>query len=215
MNAANTLRREPLHAVRWARLTGIGLAVAALVACGPQPPAGIAQIDGDYAVVSRLRPHSLQRVRIEVAISFHCPACKRFQPSLDTLAAKYGERLSIEQTAVTPRSGSGRPERLFLLAKRAGLGPVARDALYRARFDLKQDIEQDAVLGGIARQIGLPSKLLAQLDSAALKREQASIDARTRVFAAYTPSILVEDQLLVDSDAAQIARVINGLLPSR
>lgn len=215
MNPANTLRRGPFRSVRWARLTGLGVALAALVACGPQPPTGVAQIDGDYAVVSRLRPHSLQKVRIEVAISFHCPACKRFQPSLDTLAAKYGERLSIEQTAMTPRSGSGRPERLFLLAKRAGLGPAARDALYRARFDLKQDIEQDAVLADIARQIGLPSALLTQLDSAELKREQASIDARTRAFAAYTPSVLVEDQLLVDADAARIARVINGLLPSR
>lgn len=215
MNAANRLRRGPLHAVRWTRLTGAGLALAALAACGPQPPAGVAQIDGDYAVVSRLQPHSLRQVRIEVAISFHCPACKRFQPSLDALAAKYGERVSIEQTAITPRSGSGRPERLFLLAKRAGLGPAARDALYRARFDLKQDIEQAAVLDAIARQIGLPSSLLAQLDGDALKREQAAIDARTRVFAAYTPSILIEDQLLVDSDAARIARVVNGLLQHR
>lgn len=214
MNAARK-RRDLPRIAHPTRLASIVVSIALLAACGPQPPAGVAQIDGDYAVVSRLRPHSLAKVRIEVAISFHCPACKRFQPSLDTLAAKYGDRLSIEQTAMTPRSGSGRPERLFLLAKRAGLGPAMRDALYRARFDLKQDIEQVKVLGDIARQTGLPPSLLARLDSAELKREQTLLDARTRTFAVYTPSILIEDQLLVQADAAEVARVINGLLSQR
>ncbi len=198
------------------RLAATAVTAATLLAgCGEPAPAGVAQIDGRYAVVSRLRPHSLQQVRLEVAISFHCPACRRFEPSLQALAAKYGERLRIEQTAVTPREGSGRPERLFLLAKRAGLEADARAALYRARFEDAQDIEQPAVLERIAGAIGLAPALWAQLDSPALVREQAALDARARVFAAYTPALLIEDQLLVEADAAEAARVIDSLLLPR
>ena len=184
--------------------------VTCLTSCGERD--GLSSISGDYSVVSLLAPHSLERVPMQVAINFRCPGCYKFEPAIETLRARYGNRLVIDVIAVTTSGSTGLPERFYLLSKHTGKGDLARSALYKAYFEQKLDIDSPMTIRHLAHEIGLDSSSLAEIGSPDLIQQQQRIDAEAHIFALYTPGVLIDRQLLVKPDPAAVAVLVDELL---
>jgi len=201
--------RPSLRVIGLAACVIVGLSVPG---CGSSERAGLGQIKGDYTVVSRLSPHSLERVRVEIAISFECPACYRFDAGMAELSKTFGKRLVVRWVPIARHGASGLPERFYLLAERSGRAEAARHALFHARFKENLDIEQRPVIGTIAARIGMTGEVLAQLDDSTLEKEQELRTQTAREYAFFTPSVLVENQLLVPPDTGALTLVVRDLL---
>jgi len=191
------------------------IAIAVLAGCSGGGHPGLAVLPGEYAVVSTLLPHTMERVSVRVAINFRCPGCYKFESGIQALRNRYGSRVDIDPIAIAPEGTSGLPEQFYLLAKRAGKADLARSALYRAHFEQKLDIDQPATLARIAGEVGLPTSALAGLGRQDLVQEQQRVNAAARVYAMDTPGVLVERQLLVKPDPAAVAVIVDELLTRR
>lgn len=192
---------------------GACLAILLLSAgCGSNHHGGEASIAGEYVVLSHLAPHSLEHVNVVVVIDFYCPACRRFETDLLQIKRKYGQRITVKDVPITRMGGSKLPVQFYILAQQNGLGDAARQALYKAKFEDNKDIGNVAVLAGVARAIGLRPSALARIGSSDIIAEKDRLESRAQRYAHATPTILVEDELLVQPDIGALQTVIDGLL---
>lgn len=189
------------------RFTVMMIGAFLVAACNNQPrtsaPRGL--VDGNYHVVSSLRPNSVQTIHLTVINNFECRVCAEFDAKLPALKAKYGERLSIDYLDVyssktkagviahhalrdSPRAAELRK---FLFANHASAKAGQTDpATLIAKFNIAPDIFTDHdVLRSVARR-----------------------DNEARRLADSTPTILLEGQIAMAGDVGKISHVIDQLL---
>jgi len=151
------------------------------------------------------------RVQIVSYFNYRCPHCKRFEPILEQLAQKYGDRIVIYYRTLKL---SSHPE--------ADLGAIAAFAAHRQGKFLAMhrelfkegEIDRDAVIS-IAANLGLNmTRFKRDLGEFKLKdrvAEDTAVAEKAEI--AYVPYLIINDQAWAgDFELAPLTAHIDGLL---
>lgn len=190
----------------------VSLFVAVLSSCGANDDT---YYSGDYELIPSAAKASLKSVTLEEILNFDCEPCYNFYTNgRNALQEKYGEQLHVVSVPVVFSQQTQFPVRMFIIAQKHGLGNKAISSIYHHRFQMKEDVFDEAVVLNIADSMGLKQEYLKHKDAEWVNEVYESNRAKAKRYQIRsTPTLVIEGQIkLVSNEMTNIQALINDLL---
>lgn len=181
-------------------------ALLVLAACGERTDG----IGGQYELVTRIRPGSLDQVRMEVVVDFRCRHCMAFQADLEALQARYGRALVVTHHPI-PRPDVAFAVRLYGVAAGGPFAARIEDALFTAgvgQRPLATETEVRAALHGV----DVPEALWQLARSDVIQSRISDDYALAAAVGFLTPTLVIEGQLKAMPHRGNAEAIIDSLL---
>lgn len=175
----------------------------AIIGCGGRNGNKPPRVLGDYDLVLMVEPHSLPRVDMAIINNFACPHCRKFDESLSALASKYGDRLSVSHINVIMSERGLDSAAAHYLSKKLGNEDAVRKFLFDSRSLSKEEARRI-----LRARFGIDIDSLSKAEIDLLERE----NRLARSVASQTPTVIIENQIMMSGDIKEIDRVIDQLL---
>ena len=160
-----------------------------------------ASIKGDYERVGKLpKANSLKRVEVVEFINFTCSHCHNFRSAIKPLLRKYGKRVKLVSIPLAFGGQSKDPIRLYFIAEKKGKGNLAADALFKATFVQKLNINSPQVIQQIAGELGLRSAYNKDRHSNWINKKLADVEQlalKSKIRG--TPTIVLEKSIKIQA----------------
>lgn len=191
----------------FAVIRGLILISAALMlsACDDRPAVG-----GQYDVIARVQPGSVEQVRMEVVIDFRCGHCLAFQSDVDALRAKYGRALLITRHPV-PRPDVDYAVRLYGAVAGSSVEQDVVAALYEAGVNQRPLASQSDVRSAM-RGVEIPDAMWQLATGAEVQARIEADHALAKAVGFLTPTLVFEGQLKALPHRENAEAVIDSLL---
>lgn len=182
---------------------------------------------GHFGTMNKPSTYEPGKVKITEFLKFNCPHCYSFNPQLQAISTKYGDRLEITYKPMLWKSVKGdlpfeKSIEAYILAERMGKGQEMKDALFNAMFVENRDITSELQLGDIGKSVGLGDEFITALKNGDAKDEaDANIKLSESFQVDETPTIIINGNLKVtpsmtNEDTTLMANnldtIINSLL---
>ncbi|MCP4752972.1 MAG: thioredoxin domain-containing protein [Proteobacteria bacterium] len=181
------------------------------------PLSGFSAIPGKYdMVVPHMPPraHSLDRVVIKEIFSFDCGHCYVFhKKQLPKLKKKFGDKIKFVPQPIGWRGHD--PGRLYFVARQKGKGNQVINMIFAFIHDkgLGRGMYNRDKLKFVAKLNGLSKEFETMMDDPQIvKKMTESVRYSKSRKINSTPTLVIEDVMMVDRSFANLVTIINALL---
>lgn len=114
------------------------------------------KIRGNYDVLhSAPKKNSLDKVMFEEFFNFGCPHCNHFNQASKEFRKQFQGRIEFNDIPILFSGQNDAPLRLFYVAKKAGKGDEAKQALFDAKFKHGVNVFDPGIINYLSRTLGL------------------------------------------------------------
>lgn len=214
----NSSTRLRLDLQKTEKKTAMKIKILSFIMIGLMLPFfALAEIPGQYKmIVPHIPPQagSLDKVNLAEVFAFDCGHCYNFnRDTLPKLKKKFGKKLVVSPKPIGWRGHD--PGRLYFIAEKQGKGDKVMMMIFDLIFEKglgKQMFSRDK-LQFVARAHGLTDAYKAGMDSPEIvQKMNASVQYAQQRNINSTPTLIIEDVMIVDRNFSNLVTVINALL---
>lgn len=184
---------------------GLLLAASLLLVLPGIAWAGAAPEEGfQYERINPPVPPKGSKPEITEVFNFKCPHCFHLHPNLMAWRKKNETRFDFPSVPIFWGQQTDMPLRGYFAADFMGKGEEMKDAIFKAHFDKKINIEDEKELTALAQGVGLDAqKFTAAMRSFGISGRVAQSRALAQAYgAASTPTLVINGKYRVNPDHA-------------
>lgn len=192
----------------------LGWSAASVLYTGDGPRiAGAQGIQGRFSPVVSLQAHTLDQVAIDIYSDLTCPACRRLdREAIPQLRARFGNRVTVRMHYLAGPATPPSAKILYDVANDAGKGEVVATALFSAPLNHHQESANLPIVRKLAKRYALEHAFESALsDGSGLTRAKQQW-RETHGTVVFFPLVVIQGQIAVDADAANLLRVVDSVL---